>query len=157
MLPLMASPSDVSDADLRKAVQRLVEQVGSHEMLGVEYVEKMKKQAPRAYRELNGIMGGKLASSEMLKKAFVPDSVDGWLEWEDGTRTAARKEMSPAEIKKKIDEMEDFLAMMERYDPWLRGPIHHQFQATSKQVRDLKKALAKHEGASKAAGKDRRA
>ena len=27
----------------------------------------------------------------MLKKAFVPDSVDGWLEWEDGSRTAARK------------------------------------------------------------------
>ncbi len=26
---------------------------------------------------------------EMLKKAFVPDSVDGWLEWEDGTRTAS--------------------------------------------------------------------
>lgn len=28
-------------------------------------------------------------ASEMLKKAFVPDSVDGWLEWADGTRTAA--------------------------------------------------------------------
>jgi hypothetical protein len=31
-------------------------------------------------------------ASEMLKKAFVPDSVDGWLEWADGTRTAAHKE-----------------------------------------------------------------
>jgi hypothetical protein len=28
-------------------------------------------------------------TSEMLKKAFVPDSVDGWVEWADGTRTAA--------------------------------------------------------------------
>lgn len=28
---------------------------------------------------------------KMLRKAFVPDSVDGWLEWEDGSRTAARK------------------------------------------------------------------
>ncbi len=30
-------------------------------------------------------------SDQMLKKAFVPDSVDGWLEWEDGTRTAATR------------------------------------------------------------------
>ena len=28
------------------------------------------------------------AADRMLKKAFVPDSVDGWLEWEDGSRTA---------------------------------------------------------------------
>lgn len=34
----------------------------------------------------------KAPASEMLKKAFVPDSVDGWLEWADGTRTAAHKE-----------------------------------------------------------------
>jgi len=35
---------------------------------------------------------GKKASEEsMLRKAFVPDTVDGWLEWEDGTRTAVSK------------------------------------------------------------------
>ena len=28
---------------------------------------------------------------KMLRKAFVPDSVDGWLEWEDGSRTATRR------------------------------------------------------------------
>jgi hypothetical protein len=32
---------------------------------------------------------------KMLRKAFVPDSVDGWLEWEDGTRTAADKMANP--------------------------------------------------------------
>ncbi len=31
-------------------------------------------------------------AKDWLKKAFVPDSVDGWLEWADGTRTAAHKE-----------------------------------------------------------------
>jgi len=31
-------------------------------------------------------------NEEMLKKAFVPDSVDGWLEWEVGSVTAAHKE-----------------------------------------------------------------
>jgi hypothetical protein len=30
-------------------------------------------------------------NEEMLKKAFVPDSVDGWLEWADGTRTATTR------------------------------------------------------------------
>ena len=30
----------------------------------------------------------KSAAEETLKKAFVPDSVDGWLEWADSTRTA---------------------------------------------------------------------
>ena len=33
----------------------------------------------------------KIPASEMLKKAFVPDSVDGWLEWADGTRTATTR------------------------------------------------------------------
>ena len=28
------------------------------------------------------------ARQEMLKKAFVPDTVDGWLEWDNGRRTA---------------------------------------------------------------------
>jgi hypothetical protein len=28
---------------------------------------------------------------KMLRKAFVPDTVDGWLEWEDGSRTATRR------------------------------------------------------------------
>lgn len=28
-------------------------------------------------------------SDQLLRKAFVPDSVNGWLEWEDGTRTAS--------------------------------------------------------------------
>ena len=97
--------SDVSDADLKKAVQRLVERVGTHDQFGVEYVEKMKKQAPRAYKELDGIMGGKLASSEMLKKAFVPDSVDGWLEWADGTRTASPGEGKPALTSKQQEKM----------------------------------------------------
>ena len=32
---------------------------------------------------------GKVA---MLRKAFVPDTVDGWLEWEDGTRIASKEE-----------------------------------------------------------------
>ena len=31
----------------------------------------------------------KSAAEETLKKAFVPDSVDGWLEWAEGSRTAA--------------------------------------------------------------------
>lgn len=31
---------------------------------------------------------------KMIRKAFVPDSVDAWLEWEDGTRTAASKTAS---------------------------------------------------------------
>ena len=31
-------------------------------------------------------------AEKMARKAFVPDSVDGWLEWADGTRTAAHKE-----------------------------------------------------------------
>lgn len=35
--------------------------------------------------------GKSAADDELLKKAFVPDSVDGWLEWEDGSRTAASK------------------------------------------------------------------
>lgn len=30
-------------------------------------------------------------NDQMLKKAFVPDSVDGWLEWADGTRTATTR------------------------------------------------------------------
>lgn len=64
----------------------------------------------------------------------------------------AGKDMSPAEIKKKIEEMEHFLDMMQNYDPFLRGPIHHQFQATSKQVADLKKALDKALRGKKAAG-----
>lgn len=33
----------------------------------------------------------KIPASEMLKKAFVPDSVDGWVEWADGTRTATTR------------------------------------------------------------------
>ena len=39
------------------------------------------------------LVNPKRASSaeEMLKKAFVPDTVDGWLEWEDGSRTATRR------------------------------------------------------------------
>jgi len=31
----------------------------------------------------------RMASEQMIRKAFVPDSVNGWLEWEDGSRTAA--------------------------------------------------------------------
>ena len=38
---------------------------------------------------------GKSAADQMLRKAFVPDTVDGWLEWEDGTRTAADKTANP--------------------------------------------------------------
>jgi len=52
---------------------------------------KAQSQGKSAGAKDYGIMGGKLASSEMLKKAFVPDSVDGWLEWEDGSRTAATR------------------------------------------------------------------
>lgn len=33
-------------------------------------------------------------SDQMLRKAFVPDSVDGWLEWEVGSVTAASKKAS---------------------------------------------------------------
>jgi hypothetical protein len=32
-----------------------------------------------------------LRPSEMIKRAFVPDSIGGWIEWEDGTRTAAKE------------------------------------------------------------------
>ena len=91
-------------------------------------------------------------NDQMLKKAFVPDSVDGWLEWSDGTRTAARS-ISPAEIKKKIDDMEDFLRKLKDYDPFLRGPLHHSYQGVLDQVKDLQKALDEHEGSSKRASR----
>lgn len=87
---------------------------------------------------------------KMLRKAFVPDSVDGWLEWADGTRTAAGK-ISPAEIKKKIADMENFLRKLKDYDPFLRGPIHHSYQGVLDQVEGLQKALDEHEGSSKRA------
>ncbi len=35
--------------------------------------------------------GSRMAADQMLRKAFVPDSVDGWLEWEDGSRTATTR------------------------------------------------------------------
>ena len=51
---------------------------------------------------------------KMLRKAFVPDSVDGWLEWEDGSRTAALRQ----------SEIEDALMEMLVGDTRvIRGPV----------------------------------
>lgn len=50
-----------------------------------------KFDIPAEYSDFYMKVQGKRAAEEMLKKAFVPDSVDGWLEWEDGTRTATTR------------------------------------------------------------------
>ena len=61
---------------------------------------------PAEYSDFYMKVQGKKASDQMLRKAFVPDSVDGWLEWEDGTRTAASKTaMRQSEIEEELMEM----------------------------------------------------
>ena len=48
----------------------------------------------------------RMASDQMIRKAFVPDSVDGWLEWADGTRTAAHKTaMRQSEVEDELMKM----------------------------------------------------
>jgi hypothetical protein len=65
-------------------------------------------------------MQGKSAADQMLRKAFVPDTVDGWLEWEDGSRTAAKKEMSKEDrirhLKGIAKAMQDYLDKASNYD-----------------------------------------
>lgn len=50
-----------------------------------------KATAEKVCGKIKAQSQGKSAAEEMLRKAFVPDSVNGWLEWEDGSRTAAGK------------------------------------------------------------------
>ena len=50
-----------------------------------------KFDIPAEYSDFYMKSQGKSAADQMLRKAFVPDSVDAWLEWEDGTRTAATR------------------------------------------------------------------
>lgn len=62
--------------------------------------------------------GSRMAADQMLRKAFVPDSVDGWLEWEDGTRTATRKTaMTPYEKNQKAMLAEAGDSLKRMYDP----------------------------------------
>mgnify|MGYP003977255775 FL=1 len=46
---------------------------------------------PSPLKDKKAVDGGFTSPHQMLRKAFVPDSVDGWLEWGDGTRTAVSK------------------------------------------------------------------
>ncbi|MBQ73276.1 MAG: hypothetical protein CMJ67_10270 [Planctomycetaceae bacterium] len=50
-----------------------------------------KEIAEKVCGKIKSQSQGKSAADQMLRKAFVPDSVDAWLEWEDGTRTAATR------------------------------------------------------------------
>ena len=77
----------------------------------------------------------------MLKKAFVPDSVDGWVEWADGTRTAAKE---PSE-EDRIKQLEQIAEAMRTYlgrghfsDPLTNGSL----RGIEKQIKALKSKKA---------------
>ena len=60
----------------------------------------------------------KSAAEETLKKAFVPDTVDGWLEWEEGSRAAASKTaMTSYEKNQKAMLAEAGNSLKGMYDP----------------------------------------
>lgn len=67
-----------------------------------------KETAEKVCGKIKAQGKGKKASEEMLKKAFVPDSVGGWLEWADGTRTAAgsgKPALTPKQQEKMLEEI----------------------------------------------------
>ena len=72
------------------------------------------------------------ANDQVLKRAFVPDSVDGWLEWADSTRTAAKEPSVTAQIK----QLEQIAQRMRTY---LSGGFSDPL--TNKSLRDIEKQI----------------
>jgi len=80
-------------------------------------------------------------ASDMRSAAFVPDSVGGWLEWADGTRTAAMKQMTTEDIERQIKSLEDMKRKMEAYEPYPSGPLAASIKGVFKQIDGLKNEL----------------
>jgi len=80
-------------------------------------------------------------ASDMRSAAFVPDSVGGWLEWADGTRTAAMKQMTTEDIERQIKSLEDIKRKMEAYEPYPSGPLAASIKGVFKQIDALKNEL----------------
>ena len=83
-------------SDVEKAIKNneaILKQIKNDPEIDSKWVKALESQIASHRKMLDQIKGrGRSAADQMLRKAFVPDSVGGWLEWEDGTRTAAHKE-----------------------------------------------------------------
>ena len=111
-------------SDVEKAIKNneaILKQIKNDPEIDSKWVKALESQIASHRKMLDQIKSrGKSAADQMLRKAFVPDTVDGWLEWEDGTRTAAKKEMSKEDrirhLKGIAKAMQDYLDKASNYD-----------------------------------------